>query len=461
MSPLVPLVMFGWIPAVIALFVRKPPQQAVLIAFMGAWLLLPQAEYEISGIPDYTKMSATCVGILAACLIFDGQRLRSIRFELYDLPMVLWCLCPLPSSLSNGIGLYDGLAQSLDQTFAWGLPYLIGRLYFRDPLSLRTLAYAIVIGGLLYVPLCLIEIRISPQLHRIVYGFHQHQFAQSIRGDGFRPTVFMQHGLMVGMWMAMSSLLAVWLWASQGLRRLAVPGLGNISFVGPLLLLLVTTVLCKSYGALALLTLGIACLVASQTLKTRALMATLLLVPALYCVTRSTGTFDGREFVSVAASVDLERAESLAFRLSNEDMLLKKALQRPLLGWGGWRRARVYDWQGEDISTADGYWIIVLGDRGIFGLSMFLCALLIPALRALAHAPTRRWKEAGIGASVALAMVLILYAADSLLNAMKNPVFVMIAGALNSTATNLGWQPDSQPETHLEKTLGGLPAREF
>jgi hypothetical protein len=444
--------MFGWIPAVFMIFLKLPPQRAVLVAFIGAWLLLPQAEYKLSGIPDYTKMSATCVGILGACLLFDGQRLKPLKLEAFDIPIVLWCSCPLVSSLSNGLGLYDGLAQSLDQTFTWGLPYLIGRLYFRDPSSLRTIALAIVIGGLCYVPLCMIEIRLSPQLHRIVYGFHQHYFSQSIRGDGFRPTVFMEHGLMVGMWMATASLLGFWLWSMQGLRKLSIPLLGSVPFGLPLSLLVATTFLCKSYGALALLVLGVFVLVASHTLKTRVILAILLLIPPLYCVSRAFGSFDGRALTGLASGIDLERSESLAFRLSNEDILIEKALQRPIVGWGGWRRARVYDWQGDDISTADGQWIITLGDRGIFGLSMFLGALLTPALRTLANLPPRRWREFGVGTGAALAMVLILYATDSLLNAMKNPVFLLIAGALNSTAGRIRSSQTSQHETHAARS---------
>jgi len=451
--------MFGWIPTVLAIFLRRPPQQAVLISFMSAWLLLPEAEYELSGIPDYTKMSATCLGILGACVLFDGKRLRQIRLQGYDFPLLLWCMSPLPSSISNGLGLYDGLAQSLDQVFTWGLPYLIGRLYFTDASGLRALAFAIVIGGLAYVPLCLIEIRLSPQLHRLVYGYHQHQFAQSMRAGGFRPTVFMEHGLMVGMWMATASLLAVWLWTMRALPRISLPAIGKISFGGPLLLLLATTVLCKSYGALALLCIGLASLFAGRVLRTRAILAALLLVPPLYCVTRSTGIFDGRSLVETAASIDLERAESLAFRLRNEDMLVEKALQQPVFGWGGWSRARVYDWQGEDVSTTDGQWIVALGDRGIFGLTMFLAALLTPALRIFAHSPAGRWREPGIAAGVGLAMVLVLYAVDSLLNAMKNPVFVLIAGGLNAAATNLAPARRSQAATQPERSRPPIPVR--
>ena len=189
------------------------------------------------------------------------------------------------------------------------------------------------------------------------------------------------------------------------------------------------------------------------------LLAALLLVPPVYCVTRSMGIFEGRSLVETAAGVDLERAESLAFRLRNEDMLVEKALQRPTFGWGGWRRARVYDWQGEDISTTDGQWIVALGDRGIFGLTMFLATLLTPALRTFAHAPAGRWRRPGIGAGVGLAVVLLLYAVDSLLNAMKNPVFVLIAGGLNATAANLSLARRSQTATHPDTPRPRLPIR--
>jgi hypothetical protein len=336
---------------------------------------------------------------------------------------------------------------------------MVGRLYFNDARSLRLLAYAIVIGGLFYVPLCLLEIRISPQLHRIVYGYHQHQFAQSMRDGGFRPTVFMEHGLMVGMWMATSSLLGVWLWATQGLRRLVLRPVGSVGAAGPLALLLLTTVLCKSYGALALLAMGLVGLFTSRLLRTRALLAALLLVPPLYVATRSTDLFTGQTLVNVAASISLERAESLAFRLGNEDMLVDKALQRPLFGWGGWRRARVYDWQGEDVSTTDGQWIIALGDRGLFGLGMLLIALLLPPLRILGNAPVAHWREPGVGAAVGLAMVLVLYAIDSLLNAMKNPVFLLIAGALNSSALHLVKTSVMQSATRsARRGLGASPS---
>jgi hypothetical protein len=122
----------------------------------------------------------------------------AVSFCRRDLPMAVWCVCPMFSSLANDLGVYDGLSQSLEQTIVWGVPYWIGRAYFTDFKALRDLALGIVIGGLIYVPFCLVEMRFSPQWHTWSYGYFQHDFTQVFRFGGYRPVVFMEHGLAVG-----------------------------------------------------------------------------------------------------------------------------------------------------------------------------------------------------------------------------------------------------------------------
>ena len=219
MTPLVPITMFGWIPVVLGIFIKFKPRTAVIIAFLSAWMFLPIVEYPLPGLPDYTKMSATCIGVFIAAFIYDQKRILSFRPSIVDIPMIFWCICPLFSSLSNGLGLYDGLATLLRYVFTWGFPYLVGRLYFSDLEGLREFALGILIGGLIYVPFCLFENVMSPQLHNIVYGYHQRSFAQTMRYGGYRPMVFMEHGLMVGMWMASASLISFWLWATKTVKK--------------------------------------------------------------------------------------------------------------------------------------------------------------------------------------------------------------------------------------------------
>src|SRR5439155_4731685 len=241
MGFLVPLTLFGWIPFVLALFALYPPRRAVIMAFLAAWLFLPMAGYKVPGLPDYTKMSATALGVLMGAAIFDTDRLLAFRPRWIDIPMILWCVSPFISSYLNQLGIYDGCAEIAKQLIIWGLPYVIGRVYFSDLEGIRELAIGIFIGGLSYVPLCWFEVRMSPQLHVWVYGFRQHSFAQNMRDGGYRPMVFMQHGLMVAMWMAMTSLVGVWLWKSKVIRQI-----WDVPMYVLLPAMLFTVYLCKS-----------------------------------------------------------------------------------------------------------------------------------------------------------------------------------------------------------------------
>ena len=109
---------------------------------------------------------------------------------------------------------YEKRGSSDDRTLAllfrsikWGVPYFLGRSYLLEPRALRELTWAIFLGGLVYVPLCLFEMRISPQLHKWAYGFRSSAFAMELRWGGYRPQVFMQSGLAVAMWMTSASLV--------------------------------------------------------------------------------------------------------------------------------------------------------------------------------------------------------------------------------------------------------------
>ncbi len=431
MTILVPVALFGWIPLILLLFLLLPPRRAVIVAFIGAWLFLPMAGYSITGLPDFTKTTATSYGALLGVVLFDAARLIRFRPSWIDLPMAVWFLVPLASSITNGLGLYDGVSGVFGAVVLWGLPYFIGRLYFNNLEGLRELAVGVFIGGLIYIPLCLYEIRMSPQLHTLLYGFHQHSFAQTIRFGGWRPTVFMQHGLAVGMWMTAASLIGVWLWSSGSARRILQIPIGLL--VVPLL---VTTILCKSLGALVLLAVGVILVFGIRQFRLSAPLVVLLLMPPLYMATRATGVWSGSQAVALAAMVSESHAGSLQMRLDSEDLLAKRAWQRPIFGWGSWGRNRVVSDQGYDQAMTDGLWIIYFGRHGLVGLSCFTLILLLPP----AMLVYRLWpcdpRRPGIAPALALGTVLGLYCIDQLLNAMVNPVFTLTLGAVASVAIN-------------------------
>ena len=427
MSPLVPIMMFGWIPIVIGLFSKLPPRRAVISAFLFAWLFLPMASYPISGLPDYTKMSATCCGIFISAALFDAQRLLSFKFRIIDLPMIMWCLCPIASSLSNGLGLYDGVSTALTQTVTWGFPYFIGRIYFSDLDSLQEYAIGIFIGGLIYTPFCWYEIRMSPQLHNMFYGFMQHDFSQTYRYGGWRPMVFMQHGLMVGAWMVSGSLIGLWLWISGTIKQI-----WGIPIKWLVLFLICTAVMCKSTGAVALFIMGAGILFMTKVFKKKIMVICLLLIPVLYLSTRAPGFWDGDNLALFAYNnFDEDRAISLYTRFDNENILREKARLRPVFGWGGWGRNRVYNEEGIDITVTDSLWIIIFGTTGLVGLSSLTTAILLPMMVLMRRYPVKEWFQPQLASVTVLAVLLGLYMVDNLLNAMINPIFMVAAGGIS------------------------------
>jgi hypothetical protein len=231
---------------------------------------------------------------------------------------------------------------------------------------------------------------------------------------------------MVGLWMTVASLVAIWLWSSGSLRQLK-----RVPLTWLLLPLVIATVLCKSLGALVLLAVGWGVLFVSSRLRTRLPVLLLLAVVPLYVSVRAAGIWLGDELVSIASTrFDLDRGQSLQFRILNEDILVAKALQRKSLGWGRWNRFRVFDELGRDISVTDSLWVIVLGQSGLVGLSFLSATLLLPTLVLLRRYPVKLWTNSSIAPIAVLAIVVLLYAIDCLFNAMINPVYGLAGGAV-------------------------------
>lgn len=415
-------IMFGWIPVVVVLFSVLPHRRAVIAAFLFAWLFMPVTSYPLAMIPDYTKMSATSTGVFLATLIFSPNRILSFRPRWYDLPAAVFCICPLFSSLANGLGLYDGMSTALTSVFRWGLPYLIGRIYFNDLAGMRELAIGVFIGGLIYVPLCLFEIRMSPQLHTMVYGFHQHSFAQTRRFSGWRPTVFMQHGLMVGMWMCMAALSGFWMWRAGGLKRFL-----GMPTVIPVAILAATAVLCKSNGATILFGLGLGIFAGIKWFRTSWLPGVLSGMVILYLVVRAAGIWDGAELISILeATLGPNRSESLNFRMYNEDILSDHARKQPVFGWGTFARNRPKDVQ----VVIDSLWIAILGKNGFVGLISVTAMFLLPLNLLRWRIAPRYWNHPAVAPAVCFAVICLLYMIDNLANGMYNPIFILMIGGL-------------------------------
>jgi len=446
-------ILFAWPVLVVLVFPRLRKHHAVIAAFIVGILFLPQVEWAPENVPkpkpiaypgfEFGKKNVISYAIMLAILVHDPKRLFSFRLRWFDLPMLAWSVCPFWSCLANEETLSAALSQTRDHFLEWGVPYFVGRLYFNDLESFRDLVLGILLGALVYVPLCLIENRFSPQLHMLVYGFYQHEFLQTVRLGGYRPMVFMRHGLAVSMLMVAGTLCCFWLWWTGSLRSLPLlPGRRPIPAGWLLFGLMVTTILSRSTGALALGMAGAGVLLFTRSADTRLAILLLLVAAPLYITDRVTNRVVGESAVEfVKNNFDADRAASFQFRLDNENLLMEKAFKQPWFGWSGWGKSRVIDTEGHDMAVTDSLWIITLGCWGFVGLVLLYLAMLVPVLRFIWHVPPRLWAHPLYAPAAVAAVLVVLHMSDNVLNGMTSPAFMLLAAGLGGLAGVRAPQP--------------------
>ena len=312
---------------------------------------------------------------------------------------------------------YDSFSAILNTVFLL-LPMFLARKYLGSEDSHRLLLKSLAIAGAIYSFPIIFELIMSPQLSNIVYGFFPHSWAQHIRSGGYRPLVFLKHGLWLGIFMccAVLAALAYAREAKQETVKFLILG-------GWLLFILMLSNTLGAFAIALLLVPAILFLPSRVQLIGAAIVAGCVLI---YPTLRGADLVPVNQAVDLAASIDAKRGSSLQHRLNNEDQLLERANLRPFFGWGGWSRSRIFNEQGQDVSTTDGQWIIQIGERGWLGyLAQFglLCGpILIFALR-----PNKfKIGPATIGLCVVLAANLI----DLVPNAGLTVITWLIGGAL-------------------------------
>ena len=471
------MIAFAWFmlciwPVVgIVLFRKLDLPLALCVNFFASYLILPSAlSIDLPVLPEFNKYTIpTLVALVMTTVVLANpqQNPRVLPGWLPREPVTLILLGLLMlgnfgTVLSNqdplfygprvlpGTRLYDAFAMLLNMLMMV-LPYLLARRVLATAEAQRTLLVVLVVSILIYTVPALWEVRMSPQLHRQIYGFFPHSFAQQIRAGGFRPHVFLNHGL------ALATMLALAILAAAGLYR---AGLAKTRAKWALAAgwLFVVLILAKSLGALMItvLILPLVLLLTTriQLMVAAGIAATVLIFPIL----RSIDVVPVDYVVSVAEGIDPARAESLEFRLRNEDILLEKARERPLFGWGGWNRNRVFDDKGQDVSVTDGAWVTEMGVGGwtryiaVFGL---LCWPIVGLFFAKRH------RIDAICAILALIMAGKLI--DLIPNAGMVPVIWLIAGSLlgrlEIRLTDL--QQDGQPDQAATDPAPPRYARDF
>ncbi|WP_226703240.1 hypothetical protein [Microbulbifer elongatus] len=424
------LALLGWPIVSLALYSKYTTLTATFWTIVGGYLLLPvKVGIDLPLIPALDKGTIPSLSAMLWCFVIKKIWVPLVPSTWRE--KILFCaiifLMVMTSTTNSepvfngekmvqGLRLYDGIAFALDGYLNL-LPFLVGTAIVRTKVDLYQLVRMLVIAGLLYTPLILLEIRISPQLHTWIYGFFPHQFAQMMRFDGFRPVVFIGHGLLVAILMVIVCSMAACL-AQMRLSVARVPAMLILIY------LLVVLVLCKSVGAWLIGLVAVsATLLLSAGCKQK---AAILLVLAVICypLISMLGWFPTESVLDAAAFFGQERSDSLAFRFHHEEQLLLRAKEKMWLGWGGWGRSRLHN------SVSDSYWVIVIGSAGMLGYlaktGLFL-SVLIRAGRTIRLSLDRQ--EQRMVASVSLLIALMMV--DQIPNSSMNHLIWFLCGALH------------------------------
>lgn len=434
----------------ICLFAFKPFNQAVIWTVLLAQLLLPVGPMiKFDQIPQFDKSSIPCLSLLIGCAIAGRlQFLVSKKFGVVELLAGMLLFGPFVTSYYNGetlnygplriggVGLYDAISNFLSVAIKL-IPYFVGRTMMREEADNAEILRAMVSGMLVYSIPTLFEVRFSPQLHYWVYGAYSSDFDQAIRDNGFRPMVFMGHGLVLAHYVMIALIAAV---GFCKLRLSPVARLrgGFTRVVGFVACYLAVVLLfCRTLGA-DLYAIALSPLIWFTSAKTQMKVAVMLAFLALlYPALRYANIVSTESLVSLASSISVERGASLEYRFNNENLLLSHAAQKPMFGWGRYGRNRVYDEEtGRDLVVTDGEWIIELSQWGIVGFIAefgLLCLTVFKASAALRYA--KNYRESTLFSVLALIVAASIF--DLLPNGFLFSFTWLTAGVLLGRAEAL------------------------
>lgn len=419
-------------------FFLMGPGRGLIWSVAVGYLILPEAmAIDFPGLPSYDKVSAISLSALLGVILTKNRldvssTVRADPKIARRLMVLLFIVCfvsPLgtwltnPETLINGpvvrpsLGMGDAISMSSSMVMRF-IPLVLAFYVLRTQELQRELLIALVVMTLAYTPLILFEWRMSPQLHTWVYGYFQHLWLQHVRGGGFRPIVFLSHGLVVGL-LLMTALLGAL-------------SLSRDKTQSPLVFLLIAfwlfliLFMSRNFGALVLAVLfAPVALIFPPRLQVRVAVVISLFF-LTYPAIKQLGYSPDQKILEIVAPLAPERAHSFSVRLDNESTLLERAAEKPAFGWGGWGRTRVFSDTGKDLTIIDGLWIVIMGQFGWIGYLSFFGVITLPFF-ALRRTLRRKPITPVIGG---IAAVMSANLVDLIPNSTVSPLAMMMLGAL-------------------------------
>ena len=414
---------------------RMPVINATFWTIVGGFLILPvNVAIDFPLIPPLDKESIPVITALIGCIFIKKVKIRLLPKDGIERWLVLVLLItPFFTMLNNqesynfipGLTLHDTFSSILNNYLKL-LPFIIGLQLIKTHEKQVVLLKLLVVAALLYSMLILFEVRMSPQLHTWIYGFFPHSFAQQARFGGFRPVVFLGHGLIVAMFVAIT-LGASTILLKQKIKVFRVsPWLITIYFI-------VLLLLSKTVGAFLLGLFLFIAIIWMPVNMIKKMSMLLVFIVLLYPLLSIFDFFPHQQLIQMATDFEPERGQSLGFRFMHENLLLEHAQQKIFFGWGGWGRNRL------DESVTDGYWVIIYGQYGLFGFLSLFGLLAVSVWKATkASRLVKDKNEQHVLLSYALIVSIMMV--DQLPNASLSAWMFFLTGSLLGRANNIKFE---------------------
>lgn len=431
-------VIIAWPVISVFLFSRLTAAMALTATIVLGFLLLPHGTtLDLPVLAPIDKLTMPAVSALVFCYaltrpehmrqalptLWPKQRLMQVLLIVVPLSALLMVLTNSDRLVYGprvipGLRIYDAMAV-IQNLLILLTPLVLARKFLCTAELHIALLRFLVFAGLGYSLLAIIEVIMSPQLNLWLYGYFPHSWAQHYRYGGWRPIVFMQHGLVLSLFFSLCTIAALCLVKIDKENRTFM-----IAATGWLFM---TLILSKSLGALMI---GILIMSVALLLRPRGqviVAATICGFFLLYPIMRASDTFPIETILAQFERISPERAQSLEVRFYHEGQKLAKANERPVFGWGVWGRSRVFDPKtGDDLTIADGYWVINIGVGGWVRYLSTMGLLTFPVFLLL----RRRNRDRLDQASAALALMIAANIIDLIPNSGLTPVTMLLAGAL-------------------------------
>ncbi len=429
--------LIAWPAASALLFRALSIPRALIASLLLAYLFLPPppAGFDFPLLPALTKDTIPNMVVVVICLALAREPIQWLpAHPLGKVLVLIFVLSPIVTVISNaepvfygrvglpGLRLREAIALCMQQAL-FVAPMLLARHFIVTERHRRDVMVALMLCGLLYSLPALVEVRLSPQLNLWVYGYYQHSFEQTIRFGGYRPLVFLYHGIWLAFFLMTTAFAALALMRAEQSRA-------YLGYAAASAYLLVVLFLCKSAGAL-IFAAAFAPVIAFAGRKMQLHIAVALAFLAVaYPAMKGADIVPVDRMLAAAEEISIDRANSLRFRFDNEDILLERAFEKPLFGWGSWGRNHILDPEtGRILTVTDGRWIIVIGVFGWLGFIAEFGLLTLPIF-------VMWWRgirgDAGGMSPFAgpLALMLAINVVDLIPNATITPVTFILAGTL-------------------------------